>query len=133
MRKAGLIIAWTFAGWLIASIVGGLLIGRVVYELGWSTDTERVIVGVIVLLGIVVGATYGVHRSKSPSHMAGPAAPFVAPRPPTPEVPEREEAPASGSPACEVDQVQRLLALHRDGVLSDEEFKAARARLLDGS
>jgi hypothetical protein len=40
--------------------------------------------------------------------------------------------PATAGPAVELDGLERLSALHRGGDLSDEEFAAAKARLLDG-
>ncbi len=42
--------------------------------------------------------------------------------------PASQEAPAASSPM--VDQLNQLAALHQQGVLSDDEFTAAKAKLL---
>jgi hypothetical protein len=42
--------------------------------------------------------------------------------------PASQEAPAAPSPM--VDQLNQLAALHQQGVLSDDEFTAAKAKLL---
>jgi hypothetical protein len=52
-----------------------------------------------------------------------PAAPAPAPAPPAPA-----PAPAPTSPM--IDQLNQLAGLHQQGVLSDEEFAAAKAKLL---
>jgi Short C-terminal domain len=44
--------------------------------------------------------------------------------------PASQEAAAAPSPM--VDQLNQLAALHQQGVLSDDEFTAAKAKLLDG-
>lgn len=53
-------------------------------------------------------------------------APQYAPPPPTPS-----EAPAAAaSPAGDTDELERLAQLRTSGVLTDEEFTAAKAKLL---
>jgi hypothetical protein len=39
---------------------------------------------------------------------------------------------AAAAPSPMVDQLNQLAALHQQGVLSDDEFTAAKAKLLDG-
>ncbi|MGC5166216.1 SHOCT domain-containing protein [Luteimicrobium sp. DT211] len=48
--------------------------------------------------------------------------------PPQPEAPVAPPAPAAQDPTTA--QLERLASLHASGVLSDEEFAAAKARLL---
>ncbi len=51
------------------------------------------------------------------------------PAPPPAEPPAPAEAPAAAAPSM-LDQLNQLAALHGQGVLSDEEFTAAKAKLL---
>jgi hypothetical protein len=47
------------------------------------------------------------------------------------ETPEPVDSPPSGSPAvAHIDELERLAALHRSGALDDDEFRAAKVRLL---
>jgi len=41
-----------------------------------------------------------------------------------------EQAPAAAASSPMVDQLNQLAALHQQGVLSDDEFTAAKAKLL---
>jgi hypothetical protein len=59
-------------------------------------------------------------------HSAPPAGDGGAPTGPIPAEPGPEDRPAL------TDDLERLAALHRRGDLSDEEFRAAKARLLEG-
>ncbi len=68
-----------------------------------------------------------------------PAAPVYAPEPPAPFMPNAPEPPASFAPnaasnaALNADilgTIERLAALHKSGVLSDQEFNAKKAELL---
>ncbi|HEY9378369.1 MAG TPA: SHOCT domain-containing protein [Jiangellaceae bacterium] len=54
--------------------------------------------------------------------------PAYAPPPPTAPPPPAAEAPADSL----TDQLQRLADLKAQGILSDEEFAAAKAKLLGG-
>jgi Short C-terminal domain len=51
------------------------------------------------------------------------------PAPPPAEPAAPAEAPAAAAPSM-LDQLNQLAALHGQGVLSDEEFTAAKAKLL---
>jgi outer membrane murein-binding lipoprotein Lpp len=48
--------------------------------------------------------------------------------PPPPQAPPPDAAPAAGPSMA--DQLQQIAALHQQGVLSDDEFAAAKAKLL---
>jgi len=48
--------------------------------------------------------------------------------PPQQQAPPPQAAPAAGSSVA--DQLQQIAALHQQGVLSDDEFAAAKAKLL---
>jgi hypothetical protein len=50
------------------------------------------------------------------------------PQVPPQQVP-RQEAPAQAASSPMIDQLNRLAELHKQGVLSDEEFAAAKAKL----
>jgi hypothetical protein len=52
------------------------------------------------------------------------AAPAPAPQAPAPQ------APAAAAPSPMIDQLNQLAALHQQGVLTDTEFAAAKAKLL---
>jgi Short C-terminal domain len=47
---------------------------------------------------------------------------------PPPQAPPPQPAPAAGPSVA--DQLQQLAALHQQGMLTDEEFAAAKAKLL---
>jgi len=49
---------------------------------------------------------------------------------PPPQAPPPQAAPAAGPSVA--DQLQQLAALHQQGMLTDEEFAAAKAKLLGG-
>ena len=79
---------------------------------------------------LVGGAAYaaGKHRAGEQEYedtgeygyeQAPPAAP-----------PEAAPAPAEPSPTLDYDELQRLGELHANGTLTDEEFAAAKARIL---
>ena len=46
--------------------------------------------------------------------------------------PEESAAPPLAAPASEMDQLQQLAELHASGALTDEEFAAAKAKILGG-
>jgi hypothetical protein len=48
-----------------------------------------------------------------------------------PPVPEPPPAPAA-APSPMIDQLNQLATLHQQGILSDDEFAAAKAKLLGG-
>jgi len=48
------------------------------------------------------------------------------------DVPPAPPAPAPTAMDSEADEIQRLAELHTSGVLTDEEFAAAKARILGG-
>ncbi|HYQ31634.1 MAG TPA: SHOCT domain-containing protein [Lapillicoccus sp.] len=56
------------------------------------------------------------------------AAPPPPPPPPAPAVPQ--DAPPAAGPGDLMDQLERLANLKTSGLLSDEEFSAAKAQLL---
>jgi hypothetical protein len=65
-------------------------------------------------------------RRRNRQQPAPAAAPTVAPAPPAP-TPTPAASSTGGSTS---DELARLSELHRDGVLTDKEFKAAKAKLL---
>jgi Short C-terminal domain len=56
-----------------------------------------------------------------------PAGYQQAPPPPPPPAPAPAAAPAAADP---IEQLKQLAALHSDGVLTDEEFAAQKAKIL---
>jgi len=46
--------------------------------------------------------------------------------------PQYQQPPAAPAPSPMIDQINQLSALHQQGVLSDEEFAAAKAKLIGG-
>ena len=46
--------------------------------------------------------------------------------------PEEYEAAPPPAPASDMDQLQQLAELHASGALTDEEFTAAKAKILGG-
>ena len=48
---------------------------------------------------------------------------------PPPQQPPPQQAPAPAASSSMVDQLNQLAALHEQGVLSDDEFAAAKAKL----
>ena len=51
-------------------------------------------------------------------------------QPPPPPPPEAAPAPAQASPTFDYDELNRLGELHANGTLTDEEFAAAKAKIL---
>jgi hypothetical protein len=49
-----------------------------------------------------------------------------------PEESEAAPAPAPAAPDSDADQLQELAQLHASGALTDEEFAAAKAKILGG-
>ncbi len=49
------------------------------------------------------------------------------------EIPPAPPAPAATGEGAEIDELQRLGDLHTSGVLTDEEFAAAKAKILGAS
>jgi hypothetical protein len=47
-----------------------------------------------------------------------------------PPAPPPQAAPAQASPTVDYDELQRLGELHANGTLTDEEFAAAKAKML---
>ena len=58
------------------------------------------------------------------SNLEQQPAPAAAPQAPAPQ------APAAAQPASMIDQLNQLAALHQQGALTDNEFTAAKAKLL---
>jgi outer membrane murein-binding lipoprotein Lpp len=50
--------------------------------------------------------------------------------PPQQQAPPPDAAPAAAAGPSVADQLQQIAALHQQGVLSDDEFAAAKAKLL---
>jgi hypothetical protein len=67
----------------------------------------------------------GAARAQAEQEAAQPA---QAPPPPAPAVPQ--DAPPAAGPGDLMDQLERLGNLKTSGLLSDEEFSAAKAQLL---
>jgi hypothetical protein len=61
------------------------------------------------------------HNQPAPQQDA-PAAPQYAPAPP----------PATAAPEVDIEQLKQLGELHANGILSDEEFAQAKAKVLAG-
>ena len=76
--------------------------------------------------------TWGIRREGGTTVLIAAA---VAARLPHPYAPDEPEAPAA-APAADHDALLRRLRelgeLHRDGILTDEEFTAAKRKLIDG-
>jgi hypothetical protein len=51
-------------------------------------------------------------------------------QPPQPAPPQAAPAPAAPAPADSTAELERLAKLHESGALNDEEFTAAKAKLL---
>jgi hypothetical protein len=141
--------------WIIVAVVGlavlglsafwvGIGLGRGAIDddlpmrgwdmMGWSVARPGLF-GFLVFLGlaVLVGAAIGLVVS---SVGRPPTPPPAGPPPTLPPVPPATGTPVAGGhqPASPVDaglaQLQQLAALHDQGVLTDEEFTAAKRRLL---
>ena len=78
---------------------------------------------------VVGGAAYaaGRHRGGEQESDAGG---YDEPPPAPP--PEAAPAPAEPSASIDYDELEKLGKLHADGTLTDEEFAAAKAKILGG-
>jgi hypothetical protein len=77
---------------------------------------------------LVVGGAayaYGKHRGRDQGY--DDAAYDEAPSEP---MPAAAAAPAAASPGIDYDELKQLGQLHADGTLTDEEFAAAKAKIL---
>jgi Short C-terminal domain len=116
------------AFWLGASIGhGGWNDDMPMRGIGWGLGVRYPLIGLLawlvpaILLGLGIGLVYALLRR--PSQPTPPAVPPVAP-PATPPVPPA--TPDVGG----VDALRALATLHAEGHLTDEEFAAAKRKLL---
>lgn len=84
---------------------------------------------------LVVGGAayaYGKHRQRQqePDYDQGGYDQGGYDQPPPPPPPAAAPAAAAPSPAIDYDQLAELGKLHADGTLTDEEFAAAKAKIL---
>jgi Short C-terminal domain len=78
---------------------------------------------------LVGGAAYaaGRHRGRNQGYED---AQYDQPQYDQPPPPPQAPAPAQASPSIDYDELERLGKLHADGTLTDEEFAAAKAKIL---
>ena len=79
---------------------------------------------------LVVGGAayaYGKHRGRDQGYED---AAYDEPEPAPP--PAAAPAPAAPAPSIDYDELAQLGKLHADGTLTDEEFAAAKAKILGG-
>jgi hypothetical protein len=75
---------------------------------------------------MVGGAAYAAGRSRGGREGYDEGGYDQAPQPPPPA----EAAPAEPSSGIDYDELEQLGKLHADGTLTDEEFAAAKAKIL---
>jgi hypothetical protein len=75
---------------------------------------------------MVGGAAYAAGRSRGGQEEYDDGGYDEAPPPPPPA----EAAPAETSSGIDYDELEQLGKLHADGTLTDEEFAAAKAKIL---
>ncbi len=93
------------------------------------------LVGTMARTAVIAGTATAVSGSIQKKQQAGAAQAQAAaeqqaapPPPPPPAVPQ--DAPPAAGPGDLMDQLERLANLKTSGLLSDEEFSAAKAQLL---
>ena len=96
------------------------------------------LVGTMARTAVIAGTATAVSGSIQKKQQAGAAqaqaaaqqeaAQAAPPPPPAPAVPQ--DAPPAAGPGDLMDQLERLANLKTSGLLSDEEFSAAKAQLL---
>lgn len=59
MRKVLFVFGGMMLGWVLASIVGGLLLAAVISEMDLEPSAERTVLALIALAGIVAGGAVG--------------------------------------------------------------------------
>lgn len=59
MRKVLFVFGGMMLGWVLASIVGGLLLVSVISEMDLEPSAERTVLALIALAGIVAGGVAG--------------------------------------------------------------------------
>ena len=81
---------------------------------------------------VVAGTAGAVHHHQEQKYANQAAAQQAAAAPAEPEVVYVEAAPApvTAAPSIDMEQLKQLAELHTAGVLSDEEFSAAKAKIL---
>jgi hypothetical protein len=77
---------------------------------------------------VVGGAAYaaGRHRGREQGYEEG----YNEPQGGEYDAPPPEPAPAAPSPGIDYDELKQLGELHANGTLTDEEFAAAKAKIL---
>jgi len=75
---------------------------------------------------VVGGAAYAAGRHRNARQDYGDQDQGYEQQPP----PQAAPAPVQTSPTIDYDELKRLGELHTDGTLTDEEFTAAKARIL---
>ena len=59
MRKVLFVISGVVLGWVLASIVGGLLLISVISDMDLELEAERTVLALITLAGIIGGGVVG--------------------------------------------------------------------------
>ncbi|MDA8237678.1 MAG: SHOCT domain-containing protein [Chloroflexi bacterium] len=141
---AGLAVLALGALWIGAAIGHGRVVDGMpmrAWAFGWSRAGGLLgllwIVAVPVLVGVGIGLLVAVARgpSATPPPPVGPPVgqPPVASGPLGPPPDAAPGAPPAAGPAPAADgaaRLEQLAAMHAEGILSDEEFAAAKRRLL---
>ena len=135
-RRVGWIVVAVVA--LVALGIGAFWIGTTLGHggldgdmprrgMGWSVGVRYPLVGLLVwlvlavVLGLGIGLVYA--RLRRPSPPTPPASPPIAP-------PTTPPAPPSPSDVGTVDALRALATMHAEGHLTDDEFAAAKRKLL---
>ena len=92
-----------------------------------TAATTAVVAGTATAVSGRVARRQQARAERAPSEAAPPVEPMPAY---APEAPAPAPAPAAGPTT--VDQLTQLAALHAQGVLTDAEFDAAKAKILAG-
>ncbi len=59
MRKVLFVFGGMMLGWVLASIIGGLLLAAMISEMDLEPSAERTVLALIALAGIVAGGAVG--------------------------------------------------------------------------
>jgi len=93
----------------------------------------RAVVRTAATTAVVVGTAHAVNKAMTPPAAAPQQAQVVYEEAPSEPVYEAPAAPAAAAPSAGNDmmaQLQQLSQMHDAGILTDEEFSTAKAKLL---
>ena len=119
--------------WIVLGIIlqiAGIAIGILYFEDNWLVIFPM---GTLIAIGSML-ILFGVTLGGKPQPQAAPkpaAAPVVTNQPTTVQAAPAQAAAVTATSSDPTEQLKKLAELHKSGVLTDEEYAAAKKKVLD--